>query len=69
MYGIGRKLMSIEERRRLRKKSKETKEAKGKKAKKQRANPKKELTPEEIEARKKAQRTGMFEKRKKFYKK
>ncbi len=60
--------MSVEKRRRLKKKAKAAKAKNAKKRKKQRANPKKDLTPEEIEAKKRAQRLGMFDKKKKSYK-
>ncbi|NVM55907.1 MAG: hypothetical protein HWN66_19560 [Candidatus Helarchaeota archaeon] len=61
--------MSIERRRRLRKKIKGSKSKKEKKEKRQRGNPKREPSSEEIEARKRAQRLGMFDKKKKLYKK
>ncbi|MHA1267045.1 MAG: hypothetical protein ACTSRS_17535 [Candidatus Helarchaeota archaeon] len=60
--------MSLELRRRLKKKGKKSKDKKEKKEKKQRANPKKELSPVEIEARKKAQRRELFNKKKPTYK-
>ncbi|MHA1131607.1 MAG: hypothetical protein ACTSQI_09790 [Candidatus Helarchaeota archaeon] len=61
--------MSIEKRRRLKKKAKTIKPQTEKKARKNRAyNPKKDFSKEEIEARKKAQRLSMFEKKKKTYK-
>jgi len=61
--------MSIEKRRRFKKKAKSTKQTKETRAKKERANPKKTFTPEELEAKKRAQRLGMFDKKKKSYKK
>ena len=61
--------MSIEKRRRFKKKAKTTKQTKEKRANKGRANPKKTTTPEELEARKRAQRLGMFDKKRKTYKK
>ena len=61
--------MSIEKRRRFKKKAKSTKQTKGKRAKKERVNPKKAFTPEELEAKKRAQRLGMFDKKRKTYKK
>ncbi len=61
--------MSLEKRRRLKKKAKTIKPKTEKKSRKTRAyNPQKEFTKEEIEARKKAQRLGMFEKKKNSYK-
>lgn len=60
--------MSIELKRRLKRKGKKAKDEKEKKQKKERANPKKELSPEEIEARKKAQRRGLFDKKSQTYK-
>ncbi len=60
--------MSIEKRRRYKKKTKNIKPKKEKKPKKERPfNPKKELSKEEIEARKKAQRISMFDKKKPSY--
>jgi hypothetical protein len=63
--------MSIERRRRLKKKSKGETSQKETKQKKTRGHivPKKEFTPEEIKARKKAQRIGMFDKKKNLHKK
>ena len=61
--------MSVERRRRFKKRAKNVKAKQGKKPKRTRdLNPKKELSKEEIEARKKAQRLGMFDKKKKKYK-
>ena len=61
--------MSLEEKRRYKKKSKKDEDSKGKKAGKDRHNPKKEFSPEELEARKKAQRLAVFEKKKNLFKK
>ncbi|MFX1299083.1 MAG: hypothetical protein ACFFD2_30015 [Promethearchaeota archaeon] len=61
--------MSMERLRRLKKRTKGVKEKKEKKPKKNRGlNPKKEFSKEEIEARKKAQRLSMFDKKKNQYK-
>ena len=63
--------MSVEKRRRLKKKPKAPKgKEQGDTTKKRRGRgmPKKELTIDEIEARKKAQRLGMFDKKKNLHK-
>ena len=60
--------MSIEKRRRYKKRSKSGKDKTEKKPNKRRGLPKKELSQEEIEARKKAQRLSMFDKKKNPYK-
>lgn len=59
--------MSLEKRRRLKKRARASRPKKEKKDKRQRANPKKKITNEEIEARKRAQRIGMFDKKKPTY--
>ncbi len=62
--------MSVEERRRLKKRAKSVKPKKEKKTKvRHGANPKKELSEDEIKAQKKAQRLSMFDKKKNTYKK
>ncbi|MFX1294193.1 MAG: hypothetical protein ACFFD2_04965 [Promethearchaeota archaeon] len=62
--------MNIERQRRFKKRSKNVKETKTKKTKKNKKfkKPIKELSKEEIEARKKAQRISMFDKKKNLYK-
>jgi hypothetical protein len=61
--------MSLEERRKYKKKSQKDTNAKGKKNEKETHNPKKQYTPEELEARKRAQRLAMFDKKKNLFKK
>jgi len=60
--------MSVEKRRQYKKKSKKDNASKTKKVSKDRHNPKKEFSPEEIEARKKTQRLALFEKKKNLFK-
>ena len=55
--------MTVEERRRYKKKSKKDGDTKDKKLRKDRHNPKKDLSPEELEARKRAQRLSLFDKK------
>jgi hypothetical protein len=55
--------MSVEERRRYKHKSKKDGDTKEKKLKNDRHNPKKEFSPEELEARKRAQRLSLFDKK------
>ncbi len=61
--------MTVEERRRYKKKSKKDGDTKEKKLKRDRHNPKKEVSPEELEARKRAQRLALFDKKKNLFKK
>ena len=56
--------MTVETRRRYKKKSKKDEDTKEKKLRKDRHNPKKEVSPEELEARKRAQRLSLFDKKK-----
>jgi hypothetical protein len=55
--------MTVEERRRYKHKSKKDGDTTEKKLKKDRHNPKKEFSPEELEARKRAQRLSLFDKK------
>lgn len=61
--------MSIELRRRYKKRAKQGGDKKDKKSKKRRFQPTQEETPEDVEARKKSQRISMFDRKKKQYKK
>ena len=56
--------MTVETRRRYKKKSKKDGDTKEKKLRKDSHNPKKEVSPEELEARKRAQRLSLFDKKK-----
>lgn len=62
--------MSVEKRRQYKKKSKKDEDSKGKKSSKDRHNRKqKEISPEELEARKRSQRLAVFDKKKNLFKK